>query len=211
MARFRRRRLEIVSATIDVHDGKRGEFGIRNALQTAHDYGDELFAIRSAAASEGLDAAVLAEQMMDAPGAELIVAERVCTAQQPEILTIEGGQPGSRLAANRAIALQRAQAQIHVRFIANRPAVTAAPISLLYEVLAAGTLHRRMSAQQTDKWIAGNRHSGSIVPLDLSILPSASEWLRPRVCDREGEDSDSESLPWNGQFRVFTESRNHRA
>jgi hypothetical protein len=95
--------------------------------------------VRPDATSEGLDAAVLAEQMVDAPGAELIVAERVCTAQQSEILTIEGDQPGSRLASNRTIALERAQAQIHVGFIANRAAVTAAQISLLHEVLSAGT------------------------------------------------------------------------
>src|SRR5688500_17233255 len=125
MSRFRRGRLEIVVAAIDVHDGKRGELSVRKILQRAYEHSEGLFAFRLAHASEQFDAAVPAELMLDALGAELIRAERVLPAQDPEIRAIDSDQPRSRLAANRTIALHRALAQIDTRFIPNRTAVTA--------------------------------------------------------------------------------------
>jgi hypothetical protein len=101
--------------------------------QAAHDHDDPRLSVRVAAAPEGTDAAAPAEQMMDPPRAELIVAQHVLAAQQPEIVDIDRDQPGTRLVAERAIALQRAVTQIDVGCIANGAALSATGTGLLHD------------------------------------------------------------------------------
>src|SRR5688572_5268763 len=132
MARFGGRGREVIVAPIDVHDRKRGEVCIRYVVESHQHHRDERFTALTLAASEGFDAAVLAEQMMDVMRTELVVAERVLALEQPEIFATDADQPGARLAAHRAVAPDRALAEIHVGFVAHRAAMAAAGISLFH-------------------------------------------------------------------------------
>src|SRR5688572_14967375 len=132
VARFGGRSCEVVVAPVDVHDRKRGEVCIRHVVESSHHHRDERLAALTLAASEGFDAAVLAEQMVDVMAAELVVAERVLTLEQPELFATDADEPGSSLAAHRAVAPDRALAEINVGFVAHRAAVAAAGISLFH-------------------------------------------------------------------------------
>src|SRR5688500_6746962 len=96
VARFGGRGREIIVAPIDVHDRKRGEVCIRHVVDSRQHHRYECLTALTLAASEGFDAAVLAEQVMDVIAAELVVAECVLTLEQPEILAPDADEPGAR-------------------------------------------------------------------------------------------------------------------
>src|SRR5262245_25508830 len=102
MPRLGRRRLKVVVQAVDVDHGERRALRIRNAVETAHHDGDHRLAVRPRRASERFDPALLAEQVMDALRTELIVAECVGAALEPEIVTADADEPGPGLTANRA-------------------------------------------------------------------------------------------------------------
>src|SRR5687768_1864925 len=66
---------EIIVAPVDVHDLERGEVCIRQVVDSRQHHRDECLTALTLAASEGFDAAVLAEQVVDVIAAELVVAE----------------------------------------------------------------------------------------------------------------------------------------
>jgi hypothetical protein len=135
VARLRRRRLKVIIAPIDVHDRKGRKLRIWNIVQTTHDHGNEPRTSGAGTSRKRLDSTVFAEQMLDTPGAELILGKRIRTAQQAEIPAADGNEPSSAFTAYRAVAFHSALAQVRVGFIANGPTVTAARVCLLHQFL----------------------------------------------------------------------------
>jgi hypothetical protein len=73
---------------------------------------------------------MFAKHMVDTVGA--IVSEVSLTREQPEGIWFGDGGPSPRLGAYRAVALERANAQINVRFKADCPTVAASHVCLLH-------------------------------------------------------------------------------
>src|SRR5689334_12458004 len=148
--RLRRRRLEVVVASIDIGHRERGELFIREIVQTADDNGDELTVGRRAHVRKRLDPASLAEHVIDAVGAEVVLAERVLALQEAKVGTIDGDQPVAALAADRAVASHCSLTEVDVGFVADRATMAAAGMGLFHRNLLGGLCGRRSSSRLAD-------------------------------------------------------------
>lgn len=82
------------------------------------------------AATERTHAAVAAEKMVPAPGAELVVAEGLFARKKAEGFRFDDDRPVPALGADRAVALAGAGAQVDIGFEANGTAVATACVCL---------------------------------------------------------------------------------
>src|SRR5712671_939305 len=94
------------------------------------------------AVAERGDAARLAEPMVAALAAELIVRDVGLAGQQPKILRLDDRAPVSPLGADRAVALAGSGAEVDIGLEANIAAMAAAAIGLLHQ-------HRSFTRPQT--------------------------------------------------------------
>lgn len=82
------------------------------------------------AATEGAYAAVLAEEMVRAIRAELVITKISFSIEQAEGFRLDGDRPIPALSADRAVAFARAGAQIDVCFEADGAAVATSCVCL---------------------------------------------------------------------------------
>lgn len=82
------------------------------------------------AAAKGTHAAVTAEQMVPALGAELVVAEGVFAREKAKGFGFDDDRPVSTFRADRAVAFASASTQIDVGFEANSAAVATSCVCL---------------------------------------------------------------------------------
>src|SRR5262245_48450668 len=110
------RRLPVVVAPIGVAHGGACELPNVHIVEASNINGVKVAAEDiEVAAAEGVHAAVTAEQVVHAVGAELVVRERCLIRQQAERLGLEHDAPVAGLGANRAIALAGARAEVDLR------------------------------------------------------------------------------------------------
>src|SRR3982074_2011268 len=115
MPRLRRRIPPVVVTAIHVFDRRLAELRRVEIVETG-----EVHRIIGAAdlldvaVTERRDAAGLAEPVMAALGAELIVGQLAFAREQSKRLRLDDGAPVAPLSADRAVALARAGAQVEV-------------------------------------------------------------------------------------------------
>lgn len=133
MTRFRRRHPPIVVPPIGELHRPLQQLRRRRIVQRAQLDGDKVTAqLLDMSAAEWANAAMLAEQVMHAPGAELVVAQIGFAGEQTEIGGLDGHAPIARFRANRTVALARPGTQIEIGFVAHRAAMTTAVVGLLH-------------------------------------------------------------------------------
>src|SRR6185503_21189875 len=129
VARLRRRRLRVVVAHVEVlHRGVDQLLRI-DAVQAVHAHRELAVALR-----EGAHAAFAAEAVMQRLPAELVVAQRLLAGKQAEVARGHRREPGPRLEADRAVALERALGEVEVGLEAHRAAMAAALVGCLHGV-----------------------------------------------------------------------------
>src|SRR5262252_7234418 len=108
VSRFRRRRLELLVAAVDIRHARIDEFRRIDAVERRQHHGIEsAFAGFGVRMPEGPHAAGPAEAVMDAPWAELVVREVGFPGEQPDVVGAHRGEPRPLLCADRAVALDR--------------------------------------------------------------------------------------------------------
>src|SRR5262249_44820070 len=100
---------------------------------------DEVAAdFRNMAAAERTQAAMLAEQVVALPGAELVVRQCVVPRQQTKRVGLDERSPVARLPADRAVAFAGAGGEIDIRLETNGAAVAASCVGLQHRWLSGG-------------------------------------------------------------------------
>jgi hypothetical protein len=126
---FGRRRLPIVVTPIDVGDGRTDEFIDIHVIEAINVDGVRLAAqFWCVYPAERVYSAMLAKQVVDSLGAELIIGEFGLARKQPKFDRYDEGEPFPHLGANRTVTFESTCAQIKVRFIADRATVTASNV-----------------------------------------------------------------------------------
>src|SRR4029450_5613022 len=104
--RLGRRRFPVVVASVDIGHGRTGELDGIDLVEGGQADGVESGSrVLDVGLPEGAYAAGLAEAVMDAPGAELVVAQVGCAREQAHVGRPPRHQPRSLLRADRAVAL----------------------------------------------------------------------------------------------------------
>jgi hypothetical protein len=131
MPRFRRRRIPIIIAPIRKTNRRAGEFADIRVVEARNIDRVEISAENiEVAATERANPTMLAEKVVHAVGAELVVRQSVLARDHPKRVGFDDDAPISRLAADGAVALTRAGAQIDVGFVSDFAAMAACSIGL---------------------------------------------------------------------------------
>src|SRR5215470_7796667 len=178
MPRLRRRRVPQVVASVRITNGSSNQFGGVDVIEAGQIDGVEITAEKiEMPAPERAHAAMLAEQVVHAVAAELVIRERVFARQQPECIRLDDHAPLPRLGADRAIALGAAGAEIQVCFAAHLAAMTAGLVGLrahdvVFLTLSTSRVAARTCASSAERPAAfpGVRHG--------ALRQSTTTWRR---------------------------------
>src|SRR5882672_8102654 len=152
MPRLGRRIPPVVVTAIHVFDRRLGELRRVEIVETG-----EVHRIIGAAdlldvaVTERRDAAGLAEPVMAALGAELIVGQRAFAREQAKRLRLDDGAPVAPLGADRAVALARAGAQVEVGLVADFAAMAASLVGPGHRSISFNGLRSQASAQDRSR------------------------------------------------------------
>src|SRR5258708_34279383 len=148
MPRLRRRVPPIVLAAIHVFDRRLGELRRIEIVETG-----EVHRIIGAAdlldiaVTERRDAAGLAEPVMAALAAELIVGQLALAREQAKRLRLDDGAPVAPLGTDRAVALARAGAEVEVGLVADFAAMAASLVGPGHRAISFSDLPQQASVQ----------------------------------------------------------------
>ena len=128
MPRFRRRLVPDVIASVQVSDGRGGQFRFRRIIQASNVDTVEFPPARRHAGAERAYAAMPAKEMLVGLAEELVQRQRAPPGQQAERFGLDDGGPEARLDADGTIAAQRTLAQIDIGLEADFAAMAAAVV-----------------------------------------------------------------------------------
>src|SRR2546427_4425505 len=144
VARLRRRVPPGIVSPVEVLERRVDHLGRLDVVERGHVDGDVLAAdLLDVAFAEGPHAAMLAEQMVRALRAELVVREIALAREQAEVFGLDDHAPIAHLRAIAAIAAAGAGAEIDIGFVADGAAVAAAGVGLLHGCLLFGATGKR--------------------------------------------------------------------